>query len=95
MDDGLEKYFLYVLKSELDGSLYIGQSNNVVNRLNKHNLGQNKSTKSKLPWQLIFSKGVETRSEAMKLEKKLKSWKKRSAVLSWIENQNRGVAQPG
>jgi putative endonuclease len=95
MEDQKEKYFLYILESELDHTLYIGQSNNTENRLNSHNKGQNKSTKTKVPWNLLFSKELNTRSEAVKLERKLKSWKKRSAILSWIEKQDRGVAQPG
>ena len=31
----------------------------------------------------------------MKLEKYLKSLKKRQAILDWIEKDKRGVAQPG
>ena len=89
------KCYLYILESELNNSLYIGQSNNVLKRLDEHNNGYNKSTKSKKPWKLIFSIELEDRSEALKLERKLKSWKKRQAIFSWIDKQNRGVAQPG
>jgi putative endonuclease len=83
---------LYILESELDGSFYIGQSNDVSKRLITHNSGHNKSTKSRIPWHLLFSIEMESRSQAMKLEKKIKSWKKRSAIIEWINKQSRGVA---
>lgn len=90
-----DKCYLYILESEINKSLYIGQSNNVEKRLEEHNNGYNKSTKSKRPWRLIFSLVLVDRSEAIKLERKLKSWKKRKSIFSWIDKQNRGVAQPG
>ena len=63
-------------------------------RLERHNKGYGKSTSSKRPWKLLFAKEFERRSEAMKMEKYLKSLKKREAVLNWVQNQ-RDVAQPG
>jgi putative endonuclease len=83
------------LKSEADQSFYIGQTQNIGKRLIKHNAGLNQSTSTKRPWKLIHEKVCETRSDAMKHERYLKSLKKRSAVLQWIEKDIRGVAQPG
>jgi len=89
------KFFTYILMSEVDGSLYIGQSQDVVKRLKRHNAGRNRSTSAKKPWRLLLAKTCSSRSEAMKLEKYLKSLKKRKAVFDWIDKQIRGVAQPG
>jgi len=41
------KFFVYILESEIDKSFYIGQTSDVVGRLEKHNKGYNRSTKLK------------------------------------------------
>lgn len=69
----LNGYFVYILKSIKDSSLYIGQTNNLDNRLLKHNKGHVKSTKHRTPFDLIYSERYETRREAMLREKHLKS----------------------
>jgi len=89
------EFFTYILKSEVDGSLYIGQTQDVEKRLKRHNAGRNRSTSAKRPWVLLFAKQCASRPEAMKLEKYLKSLKKRKAVFDWIDKQTRGVVQPG
>jgi putative endonuclease len=85
------KFFTYILISEKDGSLYIGQTQDVQKRLDKHNGGKNVYTSEKRPWKLLFAKEVDSRSEAMKLERYLKSLKKREAVFKWIDGKNHGV----
>lgn len=42
------------------------------NRLREHNSGETKSIRSSIPWELIWTKNVETRIEAIRLEKKIK-----------------------
>jgi len=76
------KFFTYILISNVDESLYIGQTQNLEKRMIKHNNGYIKSTKAKKPWNIIHYKECSSRAEAMKLEKYLKSLKKRSAVLN-------------
>ena len=78
-------FYVYILISEKDQSFYIGQTQNLNARINRHNKGYNSATKSKLPWKLICAFEVYSRTEAMKLEKKLKSIKKRASLLAFIE----------
>ncbi len=51
---------------------YVGYTNDLVSRLNKHN--SNKGAKSTMgyKWLLIYSKKFKTKSEAMSYEYKLK-----------------------
>ena len=63
---------MYILKSSLDGTYYTGQTNNLKNRITKHNKGQIKSTKSKAPYKLCYFEEFENRSEAMWKEWELK-----------------------
>ena len=64
---------VYVLRSGKDGSLYIGLTNNPKRRLAEHNRGNNKSTKGRTPYELLFSEDYNTYPEARKREKYLKS----------------------
>jgi putative endonuclease len=63
------KYFVYAIKSETDGRIYVGFSENVQNRVKEHNSGKTKSTKGYRPWKLFFTEECKTRIEARKLEK--------------------------
>ena len=66
-------FYVYILKSVSKDTLYVGQTNNLSERLKRHNLGQVISTRSKTPWIIIWSTQKDSRSEALKLEKYLKS----------------------
>lgn len=48
-------------------------SNDLVRRLAEHNEGRNKSTKAYSPWEIVVKELFETRKEARKREKYLKS----------------------
>ncbi len=67
--------WVYILKSEKDGKLYIGQSNDIEARLWKHNKGGVHSTRNRRPFKLFFSKVYSTKAEAMRMERYLKSLK--------------------
>jgi putative endonuclease len=67
------KYFVYAIKSEVDGRIYVGFSENVQNRIKEHNSGKTKSTKGYRPWKLFFTLECESRKEAREKEKYYKS----------------------
>jgi putative endonuclease len=79
-------YYTYIIKSVKTGKLYIGQTQDLEKRLIRHNTGQNKSTKDKGPWALIYSKGFETRSEAIIHELKLKNIKNKTYLINNLDN---------
>jgi putative endonuclease len=66
-------YYVYVLKSRLDGKLYYGQTQDLDNRLNEHNSGKVKSTAGRTPLDLTYYEVRNTREEALKREKFFKS----------------------
>ena len=89
-------FFVYILESEVNKKYYIGQTNNLEDRLKRHNKGRNLSTKAFIPWKLIWWKEFETRSDAVKTERSLKRLKKRMCLEKYVVANNfRGVAQPG
>lgn len=47
-------FYTYVLKSKVDDKLYIGHTDNLKRRFTQHNKGLEKSTKSRIPFDLIY-----------------------------------------
>ena len=66
-------YYVYAIKSEKDGRIYIGLSMNPERRLLEHNSSDTKSTRAFKPWRLIYKEFAGNRLSARALEKKLKS----------------------
>ncbi|MBX2958135.1 MAG: GIY-YIG nuclease family protein [Cyclobacteriaceae bacterium] len=62
-------------------SWYYGHSDDPVRRLYEHNVGQNKSTKSKGPWQLIFLREFGSKQEANRFELLLKKYRNKGYIL--------------
>lgn len=65
-------YIIYILKSTKDGKLYVGQTQDLESRLKRHNNGLVKSTRSRIPLQVVHSEEFNTREDAVKREKELK-----------------------
>jgi putative endonuclease len=65
--------YVYILYSEAFGKYYIGQTNNISDRLNRHNNGYEKATSPYAPWKLLWFTEKSNRGEALLLEKKLKN----------------------
>jgi len=78
--------FLYIIKSKKDGSYYVGSSCNPDQRLIQYNNGQVKSTKGKIPYQIVFKQRFQDNKEARKAEMKVKSWKRRDYIKKVIDN---------
>jgi putative endonuclease len=74
-------YSVYILYSTSRDTFYKGQTKDQENRLSRHNAGLNKSTKNGVPWILVWHTLKETRSEAMKLESKLKNLNRSRTIL--------------
>jgi len=68
-------YFVYILRSIAKNKFYIGSSEDLVNRLQYHNSGKVKSTKAYKPWKIIYTENFDNKSEALKREKQIKSYK--------------------
>jgi putative endonuclease len=79
------EFYVYILQSDKDGSYYFGQTNNLDDRLKRHNAGSEKYTSKKTPWKLFWYTKVSTRAEAMKLEKKLKNLKSTKRMMEFID----------
>ena len=84
-------FFVYVLENP-QGRLYIGHTEDLNRRLGQHNSPDGKEHLGKYthksgPWSLVGAEEYETRSEAMRREKQLKSWKSPRKVRSLFHAQ--------
>ena len=70
-------YYVYILYSESTDTYYKGQTENLEERVHRHNKGYEKSTKRGLSWTLVWSTGKADRSTAVRLEQKLKNLSRR------------------
>ena len=83
-----------MLLSKKTNKFYIGQTQDLTKRLEKHNKGYNKSTKSGIPWILFAYCTRPTRSEAMKTERKMKNLKSHKNLSAIIQNSEHWVQVP-
>jgi putative endonuclease len=73
-------YSVYLVRCS-DNSLYCGITNDIEERLACHNSGKaSKYTRSRLPVRLVCSVTGFTKSEALKLEHKIKRTKSQSKI---------------
>ena len=77
---------MYILKSEVDGSFYTGQCQNIQERVLRHNNGYTQSTKAKRPWKMVYYESYNTRSEAIIREIQIKNMKSRKYINELISN---------
>ena len=83
-------FYVYMIKSITAGSkkTYVGYTNNIKQRLLKHN--SNKGAKSTMgyKWVVIYKRYFKTKNEAMSYEYKLKNDKKKRRNLIKYEDFN-------
>lgn len=72
--------FVYILQSKKDGRFYIGSTIDLEKRLRHHKGGFTHSTKRFGELELLFSQEYPTISDARKIEKKLKSLKRKDYI---------------
>lgn len=67
-------YYIYILKSLKTKMLYIGMTNNLRKRLEKHNSGSENFTKKYIPWELVYFEGYKDQKDAILRERRLKNY---------------------
>lgn len=65
-------FYVYVLKSEKDGMLYTGSTNDLKRRFMEHNNGLVNSTKLRKPFELVYYEAYKSEKDARNREQNLK-----------------------
>ena len=66
-------YYVYILQSLKNKSLYIGYTANLKQRFNEHNNGKSVATKPFRPYEIVFYEAFIDRTDAKRREEYLKS----------------------
>lgn len=69
----LSMWYTYVLLSKKTDQGYTGSTRDLKKRILRHNAAKNKSTKSGIPWKLIYYEASLNKEDARTREKYLKS----------------------
>ena len=69
------KVTVYILQNT-DGQFYIGQTNDLSDRLKRHNQGRVPYTKGRGSWTLVHQEEYMNRADAMQREKQVKKWRR-------------------
>ncbi|MBM2821001.1 MAG: putative domain endonuclease, putative endonuclease [Candidatus Berkelbacteria bacterium] len=83
-------YYIYVLRSKKDQSLYIGYTANLKQRISDHNKGQSYFTKRKIPYEFIYGEIYIDKRDAKGREKFLKS----GAGWRFLKKQIKYILEP-
>ena len=73
-------FYTYIIYSKSTDKYYVGYTHDLKIRLERHNTGWSRSTKSGIPWKLVYSEEFKTKSEAIKRENEIKRKKSRKYI---------------
>ncbi|MFZ6012987.1 MAG: GIY-YIG nuclease family protein [Bacteroidota bacterium] len=90
-----DMFYVYVIRSTIDGRFYVGMTADVENRLSEHNGGRTKSTKGFRPWVLVFVEEFPSRVEARKREKYLKGGSGKEYIKRYWSGSSTGYLPAG
>jgi putative endonuclease len=84
----MKTYYIYILASKKNGTLYIGMTNDLVRRISEHKSGLIEGfTKKYSINRLVYYESTEVVNAAILREKQLKKWKRQWKV-ELIEKSN-------
>ncbi|MBI9038166.1 MAG: GIY-YIG nuclease family protein [Bacteroidales bacterium] len=81
-------YYFYILFSHQTDKYYIGHTNNLSDRLRKHNTNHKGFTGKANDWQIVFLEKFNSKSEAFVRERQVKKWKNRQRIEKLISNDS-------
>ena len=79
-------YFTYIIYSKSKDKYYVGYTHDLKLRLERHNSGWSRSTKSGIPWKLVYFEDYNEKNEAIKRENEIKRKKSRKYIEELINN---------
>ena len=83
-------YYVYILQSQKDQSLYIGYTSDLKKRFKEHKNGENQATKPFRPYKLIFYEAFLNRIDAKNREAYLKGGYGRKTIKAMLNRYSNG-----
>jgi putative endonuclease len=79
-------YYVYILESLKDKTYYVGSTNDLLDRVERHNQGRVNYTKPRRPWKLVYAEDHPDRSSAAKRESEIKAHKRSAFIETLIKS---------
>jgi putative endonuclease len=79
-------WYIYIIYSNKIDRYYVGYTDNLEWRLERHNSGWGKYTKRGIPWKLVYTESFNSKSEAIKREREIKRKKSRKYIEELVKN---------
>lgn len=79
-------YYFYILRSLKNRKFYLGQTNNLKERINSHNSGESKATKPNIPYELIYYAAFTNEKDCINCEKYFKTTSGWKRIHKMLEN---------
>ncbi|GGW78335.1 GIY-YIG nuclease family protein [Salegentibacter mishustinae] len=76
----MSKFHVYILFSEALNKYYIGSTQDINIRLEKHLQSKQGFTSKAKDWVLVYSEEFKIRTEAIRRERQIKKWKSRIMI---------------
>ncbi|MBU4539533.1 MAG: GIY-YIG nuclease family protein [Weeksellaceae bacterium] len=86
----MDKYYVYILYSAKLNRYYIGQTQDIEERLRKHHFSKDHFTGKSDDWELKYTEEYSSRSEAIARESSIKAKKSRKYIEFLIQNRAAG-----
>jgi len=86
-------FYVYILYSDKLKKHYTGYTNNLIDRLRRHNSGLSKYTSRGIPWKLIYYEVFLSSIDARNEEKFLKSGKGRDRLKFLLEDTSKNIGR--
>ncbi|MFH1233897.1 MAG: GIY-YIG nuclease family protein [Patescibacteria group bacterium] len=83
-------FYIYILRSRKNNSLYIGYTTDLKKRFKQHNNGESLATKPHRPYKLIFYEAFLDRIDAKNREEYLKSGYGRKSIKKLLKKYMEG-----
>ena len=73
-------WYTYIIYSEKISRYYVGYTDDLDWRVERHNQGWGRFTKRGTPWRLVYSEACNKKSEAIQREREIKNKKSRKYI---------------
>jgi putative endonuclease len=73
-------HYVYILKSLIADKFYIGRTTDPDKRLHFENTTEKRFTARYRPWDRVWLYKCKSKEDAIKIEKKIKSWKSKKMI---------------
>ena len=80
-------FYIYIIYSEKVNKYYVGQTENIEERMISHNSSISKYTSISDDWNLVYTESFDTINEAIQRENEIKKKKSRKYI-EWLISKN-------